>query len=72
MDACIIDKTVPMEMLNFFEGYRIDLAVGVFTEMGALDFAKEKLRLGPDFMDQYEDPLKHRHADILRREFSMR
>ena len=71
-DACIIDKTVPMEMLNFFEGYRIDLAVGVFTEMGALDFAKEKLRLGPDFMDQYEDPLKHRHADILRREVSVR
>lgn len=71
-DTCIIDKTVPMEMLNFFDGYKIDLAVGVFTEMGALDFAKEKIRLGPDFMDKYEEPSVHRQADILRREFSMK
>lgn len=70
--ACIIDKTVPMEMLNFFEGYQIDLAVGVFTELGALDFAREKLRLGPDFMDRYEEPAAHRQADILRKEFSMK
>lgn len=69
-DVCIIDKTVPMEVLNFFEGYRIDLAVGVFTELGALDFAREKVRLGPDFMDQYEEPSVHRQADVLRREFS--
>lgn len=69
-EACIIDKTVPMEMLNFFEGYQIDLAVSVFTEMGALEFAREKVRLGPDFMDRYEEPSIHRQADILRKEFS--
>lgn len=71
-DICIIEKTVPMEMLNFFDGCQIDLAVGVFTEMGALGFAREKVRLGPDFMDQYEEPSVHRQADILRKEFSAR
>lgn len=71
-DICIIEKTVPMEMLNFFDGCQIDLAVGVFTEMGALGFAREKVRLGPDFMDRYEEPSVHRQADILRKEFSAR
>lgn len=70
-EVCIIDKTVPMEMLNFFEGYQIDLAVSVFTELEALDFAREKLRLGPDFLDQYETPAAHRQSDIVHKEFTM-
>lgn len=62
----IIDKTVPMEMLNFMDGYKIDLVVGVFTELGALDFAKEKVRLGADFMDLYEAPEIHRFPDLTK------
>lgn len=69
-DVCIIAKTVPMEMLNFFDGHKMDLAVGVFTEMSALEFAKEKVRLGPDFMDKYEEASVHRQQEILRKEFS--
>lgn len=69
---CVIEKTVPMEMLNFFESCRIDLVVSVFTELGALECAKEKVRLGADFMDQYEAPSMHRQADILRKEFPVR
>lgn len=68
--VCIIDKIVPMEMLNFFDGYKIDLAIGVFTEMSALDFAKEKLRLGGEFMDKYEHNSLHNQQDVLRKEFS--
>ncbi len=63
----VIDKTVPMEMLNFIEGCSMDLVVGVFTELGALDFAKEKVRLGADFMDAYEDPAIHRFPDLTKR-----
>ena len=62
----IIDKTVPMEMLNFMDGYKMDLVVGVFTELGALDFAKEKVRLGADFMDLYEAPEIHRFPDLTK------
>lgn len=71
-DVCMIQKTVPMEMLNFFEGYKIDLVVSVFTEISALDFAREKVRLGADFMDAYEEPDIHRQQEILKKEFSKR
>lgn len=68
----IIAKTVPMEMLNFFEGYSIDVVVGVFTELSGVEIAKEKVRLAGEFMDKYEDPLKHSQDKILRKEFSMK
>lgn len=55
----LIDRTVPMEMLNFFENFRVDLVVSVFTELGNIEFADEKLRLGRDFMDAYEDRSIH-------------
>lgn len=54
----LIDRTVPMEMLNFFE-QKFDLVVSVFTELDNVYFAKERLRLGRDFMDAYEDRSIH-------------
>lgn len=62
----IIDRTVPMEMLNFMDGCKMDLVIGVFTELGDLDFAKEKVRLGTEFMDKYEDPSKHQVVDLTK------
>ena len=47
-----------MEMLNFFDS-KFDLVISVFTELENVYFAKEKLRLGRDFMDAYEDISKH-------------
>ncbi len=58
-DYLLIDRTVPMEMLNFFENFRVDLIISVFTELGNICFADEKLRLGRDFMDAYEDRSMH-------------
>lgn len=55
----LIDRTVPMEMLNFFENFKVDLVVSVFTELGNIQFAREKLRLGRDFMDAYEERSIH-------------
>lgn len=54
------DSTVPMEMLNFFPGLRFKKVVAVLTEIKAIQFADEVVRLGEDFMDKYEDPLIHR------------
>jgi len=59
------DATVPMEMLNFFPGLRFKKVVGVFTEMKGLQFADECVRLGPDFMDKYEEPLVHRQNEQI-------
>lgn len=59
------DATVPMEMLQFFPGLRFKKAVGVLTEMKGLPFADEAVRLGPDFMDAYEEPLVHRQNEQI-------
>lgn len=59
------DATVPMEMLNFFPGLRFRKVVAVLTEIKAIQFADEAVRLGPDFMDAYEDPLIHRQNEQI-------
>jgi len=59
-DTMLIDRTVPMEMLNFFEGFHVSIVVGVFTNTESISFADEKVRLGCDFMDNYEPEDKHR------------
>jgi hypothetical protein len=59
------DAAVPMEMLNFFPGLRFKKVVGVLTEMKAIRFADEVVRLGEDFMDAYEDPPVHRQNEQI-------
>ena len=59
------DATVPMELLGFFPGVRFKKVVGVLTEMKAISFADEIVRLGEDFMDAYEDPLIHRQNEQI-------
>lgn len=61
----IIDKTVPMEMLNFIPDLVFDKVVAVLTVLDGIGFAKEKLRLGTDFMDKYEDPDIHRQNEKI-------
>lgn len=59
------DATVPMEMLNFFPGLRFKKVVAVLTEIKAIQFAEEVVRLGESFMDAYEDPLIHRQNEQI-------
>ncbi len=58
-DVCKFDKTVPMEIFNFFTDLRFKKVVSVFTELGSVKFADEKVKLGRYFMDKYEDPEIH-------------
>jgi len=59
------DAAVPMEMLNFFPGLKFKKVVAVLTEIKAIHFADEVVRLGLDFMDAYEDPLIHRQNEQI-------
>lgn len=61
----VIERRAPMELMNFIPGLMFKKVVAVFTELSGLSFAKEKVRLGPDFMDKYEDPAVHRYNDNL-------
>lgn len=59
------DRTVPMELLNFFPNLHFKKAVAVLTEIKAIQFADEAVRLGPDFMDAYEEPEIHRQNEQI-------
>lgn len=59
------DATLPMEILNFFPNLHFNKVVAVLTEVKAIHFADEVVRLGPDFMDKYEDPLVHRQNEQI-------
>ena len=53
------DKTVPMELFNFFKEIRFQKVISVYTQLGSIKFAEEKIFLGNPFMDKYEDPEIH-------------
>ena len=53
------DANIPMEVLNYFPDLHFKKVVGIWTEMKALKFADEIVRLGAPFMDKYEDPQIH-------------
>ena len=58
-DVFQFDKKVLMEILNFFSKVHFKKVVSVFTELGSITFADEKIHLGKKFMDKYEDPSIH-------------
>ena len=59
------DPTIPMELLNFFPGLRFKKVISVLTEIKAIQFADETVRLGADFLDAYEAPEVHRQNEQL-------
>ncbi len=61
-DVFRFDKKVPMEILNFFTELHFKKVVSVFTKLDSIKFADEKVYLGAEFMDKYEDRSMHEHA----------
>ncbi len=64
-DVLQFDRTIPMEIFNFFQEIRFDTVVSIYTELGSVKFAKELIQLGDAFMDRYEDPSIHRKREVL-------
>jgi len=56
----IIAPQIPMEILNYLGENFFDKVISVYTDINGIRFAKEKVQLGHDFMDKYEDPHIHR------------
>lgn len=61
----VIEGRFPMEILNFIPGLCFDKVISVFTVPDAITFAKEKIFLGEDFMDRYEEPQIHRQNEAI-------
>lgn len=64
-DVFQFDGKVPMEILNFFSDLHFKKVVSVFTELGSINFADEKVKLGRYFMDKYEDPEVHNQNEKI-------
>ena len=62
------DRAMPMEMLNFFDGFRVKKIVSVFTELDEIQFADEMVRLGPEFMDEYEPREMHNQTELISKQ----
>lgn len=61
----IIEKEIPMEILNFLPNVYFDTVYAVLTVVDGIGFAKEKIRLGFEFMDKYEAPEIHRQNEQI-------
>lgn len=61
----VLQKEMPMEILNFLKGVSFDELYAVLTVIDGIQFAKKKVRLGPDFMDKYEEPMIHRQNEQI-------
>ena len=61
----VLDGMFPMEILNFVEGLEFNRVVSVYTVTDSIHFAKEKIYLGDDFMDKYENPQDHRFNEQI-------
>ncbi len=61
----LIDRTIPMEMLNFLgEGF-FDEVIAIFTQIDGISFAKKKIRLGVPFMDDYMEVNIYREMESM-------
>lgn len=61
----ILAGNFPMEMLSFIKNLSFDRVVSVFTVPSGIQFAREVVFLGEDFMDRYEDPQIHRQNEQI-------
>jgi len=61
----VLKGMFPMEILNFIEGLEFEKVVSVYTVPDSIHFAKEKIFLGDDFMDRYENPQDHRFNEQI-------
>ena len=64
-DCILLDASFPMEVMNFIGGLSFDKVISVYTVIDSLEFVKEKIVLGHDFMDRYEDPMVHRKNEQI-------
>ena len=64
-DHIILEGKFPMEVMNYIPGIQWDKVISVFTMVDAIENAREKIFLGEDFMDRYEEPSLHRQNEYI-------
>lgn len=59
-NCTVIKGKFPVEVLNFMEGIHFKKAISIITTaIDTIEFAEEKILIGEEIWDKYEDPAKH-------------
>lgn len=62
----VLKGRYPLEVMKFIPGIHFDRAVAIFTQaMENMEFVEEKLYLGADFMEHYQEAGKYRYNDKI-------
>lgn len=62
----MIKGRFPLEVLKYVDGIHFDKAITVLTQaIESMDYADEKVFLGPHFLDAYEEREKHSYNEVL-------
>lgn len=64
-DCIVLKGNFPMEMMNYMPELKVDTVISILTVIDSIRFAKEKIFLGADFMDRYEDAAIHRQNEVI-------
>ncbi|MCR4650616.1 MAG: lipooligosaccharide sialyltransferase [Lachnospiraceae bacterium] len=64
-DCVVIRGRFPMEIMNYIPQMHMDAIVSILTPLDEIKFADEKILLGRDFMDFYEEPAIHRQNEVI-------
>jgi hypothetical protein len=64
-DCIVIKGRFPMEMMNYLDEFHMDTVVSILTVVDEIEFADERIKLGNDFMDIYENPKLHRQNEQI-------
>ena len=64
-DCIVIKGRFPMEMMNYFDELHMNKVISILTVVDSIEFADEKIKLGNDFMDEYEAPELHRQNEQI-------
>lgn len=59
----VLAGNFPMEVLDDLPDLHVEKLISVITQVDDVQFAKEILYLGLDFLDRYEDPALHRKME---------
>ncbi len=67
-DCTVLKGRFPIEILNYLVGVHFRRAITIVsTSLDGINFCDEKIRLGEDFWDAYEDPELHKYNQTLER-----
>lgn len=69
-ECIVLERFFPIEIFNFKCELEIEKIITVYSILDDLLFAKEKIRLGIDLLDKYEEPMLHNYLVVAEQKLN--